>query len=96
MDVTAIAVFVSASGDRRGRICWRPDGRFHVVTETLQPETGDELPWWKNDWPPSGIFDHQDAALSALSLEIRAMTPMENVRPVTFDMRIGPYPEPEY
>jgi hypothetical protein len=94
MEVTAINVFISATEDRRGRICRRPDGRFQFVTEQLIPEDDECLAYWRNDHPPSGIFETRDAAIAALHREIASLVPWENVRPVTFDLRVGPYPEP--
>jgi hypothetical protein len=94
MEVTAITVFISAAGDRRGRICRRPDGRFQFVTERLVPEDDECLAYWSNDHPPSGIFYMRDAAIAALHREIASLVPCEDVQPITFDLRVGPYPEP--
>ena len=94
MDVTAIAVFLAPSRERRGRICQRPDGRFQFVTETLQPESAEAFAYWTNDWPPSGIYSEKEGALSALESALPSMKIVEGVKPVGFDIRIGPYPEP--
>ena len=95
MDVTAIAVFLSPSGERRGRICERPDGRFQFVTETLVPESVEAWEHWTND-SPSGIFEGKHDAITALNVVIPAMRPVADVQPVTFDIRVGPYPDPAF
>lgn len=94
MIVTAIDVLLSTSGDRRGRICRRPDNRFQFVTETRRSEDAELFAHWVNDHPPSGLFDSREAALEALQHQIPSF------RPVTcpahdIEIGVGPYPEPE-
>ena len=96
MNVTAVEVMADGSGTRRGRICRRDDGRFQYVTETLTDATGDSLPCWTNDHPPSGIFERQDEAAEALAAEFSAAIRLEGADPVSFDASVGPYPEPTF
>ena len=94
MTVSAISVFLTASGKRRGRICLRVDGLFQYGTERWQEEIGDSPGYWLNDYPPSGLFCSQEEAVAALSDEIGPMTELENSRPAELDLSVGPYPEP--
>jgi hypothetical protein len=96
MNVTAVDVIADGSGMRRGRICRRDDGRYQYVTETLTDGAGTCLPYWTNDHPPSGIFDRRDEATEALAAELLAATRLEGADPVSFDLSIGPYPEPTF
>ncbi len=96
MNVTAIEVFSDGSGRRRGRICRRDDGRYQYVTETLTDETGDRSSYWTNDYPPSGIFERQDEAAEALAGELSAAIQLEGADRVSFDLNVGPYPEPTF
>lgn len=95
MDVTAIDVFLSASADRRARICRRSDGRFQYVTERLEPQTDEFMGYWINDYPPSGVFQTQDDARSALIALMPSLHHVPGTKSVTFNINVGPYPEPE-
>jgi hypothetical protein len=95
MEFTAIALFLSPSGERRGRVCERPDGRFQYVVETLVPESVEAWEHWINH-SPSGIFEDKNDAITALEAVLPAMRLVANTQPVTFDIRIGPYPEPTF
>lgn len=96
MNVTAVEVFAEGGRMRRGRICRRDDGRYQYVTETLTDGTEDCLPYWRNDYPPSGIFERQDEAAEALAAELCAPIRLEGANPVRFDLSVGPYPEPTF
>jgi hypothetical protein len=94
MEVTAEQTFVSALGTRRGRICRRSDGLFQVVTETLRPDTHEELAHWWNDHPPSGLFERQKDAERYLQSLLPDCREVHGLKPTTFNLEVGPYPEP--
>jgi len=93
MLVTAVHVLIDASGTRRGRLCQRSDGRWQFVTERLV-ETGEFSPHWINDGFPSGLFENANDAAAALGADLGDAVLLESVEPCTFDIRVGPYPEP--
>jgi hypothetical protein len=94
MDVTAIEVWVVPSGKLRGRVCQRADGLFQYVMETLTEETAELRSYWVNQHPPSGIFKDQADALAALRNELPSSMPLDGAKVTTFDIRVGPYPDP--
>ena len=94
MNVIATETYVSENGDRRARICERPDGLFQCITETLQPEDGESFAYWTNDYPPSGLFADKGQALVELKLAIPSPILLKGIKPVSFDPSVGPYPEP--
>ena len=93
MTVTAFSVFLAISGKRRGRICLRNDGLFQYVTEVLRTED-DGSQWWINEYPPSGLFDNAEAAVSELSSTIGPMRKLYRARTTQFEPTAGPYPDP--
>lgn len=94
MQVTAEETYIAPSGDRRGRICRRQDGRFQVVTERLREADDEYEACWINDYPPSGLFANRDDARSHLMGLLPAATELHDLEPSTFDLDVGPYPEP--
>ena len=95
MYVTALEVFVEPSGCRRGRICRREDNLFQIVIEILTEPTEEYLSYWINEYPASGLFNRREDALAHLNAILVAATPLADVVPCTFDVHVGPYPEPE-
>ena len=95
MDVVALDVLVSLDGNRRGRVCRRADGMFQFVTERLRALDDELESYWLNDYPPSGIYDRRDAALSALKRALPTSAVLTNAMPTTFNINVGPYPEPD-
>ena len=94
MQVTAEQTFVSASGQRRGRVCSRSDGLFQVVTEALTPATDECDPYWTNDYPPSGLLANRADAEKYLRRLVPDAKELEGLEPCTFELDVGPYPEP--
>jgi hypothetical protein len=92
MKVTVASALIADGGERRGRICLRSDGRYQFVTERLTQATDDVLPYWLNEYPPSGIYDRQEDAAAALQATLGQASPIEDVEPVEFNLEIGPYP----
>lgn len=94
MNVVSLDVQLSLDGGHRGRVCRRPDGYFQFVTERLKPPT-EELPaYWINDHPPSGLYDQREDALLALKQVLPTSVALADTRAVTFNIDVGPYPEP--
>ena len=94
MQVTADQTFVSASGDRRGRICRRGDGLFQVVTERLIASTEESGPYWINDFPASGILATRADAERQLRHLLPDAVEHTQYEPCTFHLEVGPYPDP--
>lgn len=94
MRVTATDAFLDREGSRRGRLCRRPDGLWMFVTEYLTDETEEFLPYWINNYPPSGLYLSRDDAAVALLAVLGDMIAIKGARPVAFDTDHGPYPEP--
>jgi hypothetical protein len=94
MQVTAEDTVVSPSGQRRGRVCRREDGRFQVVTERLCDVAEAYRACWLNDYPPSGLFACRDDARAHLMALLPDATELHDVEPCTFQLEVGPYPEP--
>jgi hypothetical protein len=94
MQVTAEQTFVSASGERRGRICRRGDGLFQVVTESLAARNEESDPYWVNDYPASGILETRADAERYLRQLLPDATERAQLEPCTFQLDVGPYPEP--
>lgn len=92
MKVTATQVLIASDGERRGRICRRSDGRYQFVTERLTRPTEEVLPHWLNEYAPSGIYDTEEDAAAALHTHLGQSSRAEKVRPVEFDLEVGPYP----
>lgn len=94
MFVIAIETFLARSGNSRGRVCRRADGLWVFVTEYLTEETEEFLPYWVNDYPPSGIYQTRDDATIALRTVLGEMGAIEGARSVEINTDVGPYPEP--
>jgi hypothetical protein len=94
MFVTAIETFLARSGKRRGRVRYRADDLRVFVTEDLTEETEEFLPYWNNDYPPSGLYQTRDDAAAALRAVLGEMDAIEGARAVDFNTDVGPYPEP--
>ena len=94
MFVTAIETFLARSGERRGRVCYRADGLWAFVTEYLTEETEEFLPYWNNDYPPSGLYQTRDDAVTALQTVLGEMKAIGATRSIEFNTDVGPYPEP--
>ena len=94
MFVTAIETFLARSGKSRGRVCSRADGLWVFVTEYLTEATEEFLPYWINDYPPSGIYQTRDDATAALRIVLGEMETIEGARSVEINTDVGPYPEP--
>ena len=93
MNVTAVEAFIDISGTRRGRVCQRPDGKFQFVTEALTGEPEECLPYWRNEHPPSGIYERQVDAASALVATLQSAVRLGNIAATEFDLTVGPYPD---
>jgi hypothetical protein len=94
VQVTADETYIAPSGDQRARICRREDGLFQIVTERLCAASHESSAYWLNDYPPSGLFaDRDDARLHLMSL-VPAATELHDIEPSTFQLEVGPYPEP--
>lgn len=94
MFVTAIETFLARSGKSRGRVCYRADGLWVFVTEYLTEETEEFLPYWINDYPPSGLYQTRDDPAAALRTVLGEMESIDGARPVEINTDVGPYPEP--
>ena len=94
MFVTAIETFLARSGKGRGRVCHRADGLWVFVTEHLTAENEEFLPYWINDYPPSGLYQTRDDAAMALRTVLGEMKSIEGARWVEINTDVGPYPEP--
>ena len=94
MLVTAIETFLAQSGKGRGRVCYRADGLWVFVTEYLTEETEEFLPYWINDYPPSGLYQTRDDATTALRTVLGEMESIEGARRVEINTGVGPYSEP--
>jgi len=92
--VTAIETFLAQSGKSRGRVCYRADGLWAFVTEYLTEESAECLPYWINDYPPSGLYQSRGEAAAALRIVLGEMEPIEGARSVEINTDVGPYPEP--
>jgi len=68
---------------------------FQFVTERLRLIDDELESYWVNDYPPSGIYDRRDAALSALKRVLPTSAILTNAMPMTFSINVGPYSEPD-
>lgn len=94
MQVTAEQAFVSASRDRRARICRRDDGLFQVVTETLAAVTEECGAYWINDYHPSSLLAISAGAERHLRKLLPDAMDLRGLELCTFQLEVGPYPEP--
>jgi len=94
MLVTATEVFRHQSGKIRGRVCRRPDDLWVFVIERFIEQVDELLPYWINDYRPSGLFRSREEATASLQAALGDVVPIEDVLPVTFNTDVGPYPEP--
>lgn len=94
MFVTATETFLARSGRKRGRICYRADGLWVFVTESLTEETEEFLPYWCNDHRPSGLYQSRDEVVAALQAVLGEMEVIETARSIEINTDVGPYPEP--
>ena len=94
MQVTAEETYIAPSGQQRGRLCRRQDGRFQIVTEQLREPTDGLDAYWVDDHPPSGLFADRDDARAHLLRLLPGATALRDVNPCIFQLGLGPYPEP--
>jgi hypothetical protein len=92
MKVRTAEALVTQCGERRGRVCIRSDGRYQFVTERLAQTTDDVLPYWVNEYPPSGIYKQQEDAVAALRVNLGPARRIETFELSEFDLEVGPYP----
>lgn len=64
------------------------------MTERLVQPTQEYGAYWINDHPPSGLFAHEYDARGHLMAILPQAQEMVDVEPCTFELNVGPYPEP--
>ncbi len=90
MKVRMVAAYANEEGNRRFRICVRPDGLFQVATEQFISDEYDSFAYWLNEYPPSGIYRSVDEAKDAIP--DRPLNEMAVTDFGEFDPARGPYP----
>ncbi len=95
MKVRAVAAYTDGEGTRRFRICVRPDGFFQIATEEWcsRNEDGQQYSFWRNLYPPSGIYQSVEEAKAAIDVMPEALVAMAPNSDVEFDLSCGPYPD---
>jgi len=94
MLVHSIAVYLSKSGDRRGRICQRSDGLFQYAFEHMIRETDEYDGYWCPIGETSGLYGNQEAAIAALLVKLPGAEEIEGTQQVSMDLNFGYWPDP--
>lgn len=95
MSVKPVAAYTDRESKWRFRICVRLDGLFQIATEewAAGEVDGQRYFYWKNLYPPSGIYSTIEQAEDSLGVKSRQLMPLPIGCQEEFDLSLGPYPD---